>query len=74
MKRGGIALVAILLSSLCVRHSTFAQESRPNILFIAVDDLRPEFGAYGAASIQSPNLDRLAKRGVTFNRAYVPTW
>lgn len=71
MKRRGIALVAILLSLLCVRHSTFAQESRPNILFIAVDDLRPEFGAYGAASVQSPNLDRLAKRGVTFNRAYV---
>ncbi len=71
MKRRGIALVAILLLSLCVGHSTFAQKPRPNILFIAVDDLRPEFGAYGAAAVHSPNLDRLAKRGVTFNRAYV---
>lgn len=42
----------------------------PNILFIAVDDLRPEFGAYGAAHVQSPNLDRLARSGVTFLRAY----
>lgn len=41
-----------------------------NVLFIAVDDLRPEFGAYGQAHIHSPNLDRLARRGVTFQRAY----
>ena len=43
---------------------------RPNILFIAVDDLRPEFGAYGANYVKSPNLDRIAKEGITFNRAY----
>ncbi|MEY4938455.1 MAG: hypothetical protein RIQ93_190 [Verrucomicrobiota bacterium] len=43
---------------------------RPNILFIAVDDLRPEFGAYGARHIKSPNLDRLAQEGITFKRAY----
>ncbi len=43
---------------------------RPNILFVAVDDLRPEFGAYGAAHVKSPNLDRIAKAGITFNRAY----
>ncbi len=41
-----------------------------NVLFFAVDDLRTEFGAYDADYIHSPNLDRLAKRGVTFNRAY----
>jgi iduronate 2-sulfatase len=43
---------------------------RPNVLFIAVDDLRPEFNAYGASYIKSPNLDRLAKSGITFDRAY----
>ncbi|NBX06467.1 MAG: iduronate sulfatase, partial [Betaproteobacteria bacterium] len=37
---------------------------------MAVDDLRPEFGAYGANYVKSPNLDRLAKAGVTFHRAY----
>jgi iduronate 2-sulfatase len=47
-----------------------AQSSRPNVLFFAVDDLRPEFGAYGRDYIKSPNLDRIAKAGVTFNRAY----
>ena len=49
---------------------TFARAAdRPNILFIAVDDLRTEFGAYGASYIKSPNLDRIAKAGVTFTRA-----
>ena len=44
--------------------------NRPNVLFIAVDDLRPEFAAYGKDYIKSPNLDRIAKAGVTFQRAY----
>ncbi len=49
--------------------------SRPNVLFIAVDDLRPELACYGATHIRSPNLDRLAQSGVLFERAYcmVPT-
>lgn len=46
------------------------QADRPNVLFIAVDDLRPEFGAYGHANVHSPNLDRIARNGVTFLRAY----
>ncbi|MFN9916015.1 MAG: sulfatase-like hydrolase/transferase, partial [Pirellulaceae bacterium] len=43
---------------------------RLNVLFIAVDDLRCEFNAYGADYIHAPNLDRIDKRGLTFNRAY----
>jgi len=47
-----------------------AAESRPNVLFIAVDDLRCELGCYGVKEIKSPNFDRLAASGVAFTRAY----
>lgn len=50
---------------------TLAQtRSKPNVLFIAVDDLRPELGCYGVPIIKSPNIDRLAKQGRLFKRAY----
>lgn len=42
----------------------------PNVLFIAVDDLRPELNFYGATHIQSPHLNQLAKESLVFNRAY----
>ncbi len=46
-------------------------EKKPmNILFIAVDDLRPELNFYGASHIQSPNLDKLVEESLVFNRAY----
>ncbi len=45
-------------------------QSKPNVLFIVVDDLRPELGCYGKDYIQSPNIDALAKSGMVFNRAY----
>lgn len=43
---------------------------RKNILFIAVDDLRPELNFYGASHIHSPNLDKLAGGSMVFERAY----
>lgn len=52
-----------------------AQDEKPNVLFLAVDDLRTELGSYGADPIISPNIDRLAETGTRFERAYcmVPT-
>lgn len=50
--------------------SAHAQD-RPNVLFIAVDDMRCELGCYGTKHVYSPNLDRLAASGVLFTHAYV---
>ncbi|MEP4079553.1 sulfatase [Haloferula sp.] len=47
-----------------------AETSRPNILFIAIDDLRPELGCYGSKIALTPHIDRLAGGGLLFNRAY----
>ena len=50
-------------------------KEKPNILLIAVDDLRPQLGCYGQKEMISPNIDKLAGEGVLFKEAYsqVPT-
>ncbi len=47
----------------------FLQAKSPNILFIAVDDLRPELGSYGSRAV-TPNIDKFAKSALQFDRAY----
>ncbi|MDB4582861.1 alginate lyase family protein [Draconibacterium sp.] len=46
------------------------KNKKPNILFIAVDDLRTEINCFGAKHMHTPNLDRLAERGMIFQHAY----
>jgi iduronate 2-sulfatase len=61
-----IAVFIILIGSLQCR----AAESRPNVLFIAVDDLTCSLGCYGHPLAKTPSIDQLAKQGVRFDRAY----
>jgi arylsulfatase A-like enzyme len=63
-------MFAFLLIMAYSCQSRQADPVRPNILFIPVDDLRPDLGCYGTTSILSPNIDRLAADGVTFTRTY----
>jgi iduronate 2-sulfatase len=46
------------------------RSERPNVLFIAVDDLRPTLGAYGDPDIKTPQIDRLAQSGAVFLQAH----
>jgi len=48
---------------------SFGQE-QPNVLIFLVDDLRNDLGCYGNTIVKSPNIDKLAKNGVVFNKAY----
>lgn len=61
-------LVLLLSFHLGLLYS--AESKRPNVLFIAVDDLRVELGCYGSDHVLSPNIDRLAEQGTLFERAY----
>jgi len=50
---------------------TLFAADRPNVLWFVVDDMSANFGCYGEQTIATPNVDRLAKEGVRFSRAYV---
>lgn len=67
MRSVALLLVVSLLSSLPLWATT---AGRPNVLFIAVDDLRVELRCFGSAHVQSPHIDCLAQRGTVFTRAY----
>lgn len=64
------AIVGILTILSFSEKRSKLQVNPPNVLFIAVDDLRPELGCYGAGHIHSPNIDALAEGGTLFQNAY----
>ncbi len=64
-----VRLFLFLVVGLAVRGGQAQQP--PNVLFIAIDDLRTELGCYGLPYVDSPNLDRLARQGVLFTNHFV---
>lgn len=65
-----VALTLLVLGTAPAPAAEKATEARPNVLLICVDDLKPLLGCYGDRTVKSPNIDRLAARGMLFERAY----
>ena len=73
MRRTIVVILSVMLASLtAVAAPAQAQQAagRTNVLLIMADDLNNDFGTYGHPLVKTPNLDRLAARGVRFDRAY----
>ncbi len=68
MIKNMVAFVVLFFSSVAIVSAQ--KPVRPNILFIAIDDLKPELGCYGNKQIKTPNIDRLAKMGTVFMSNY----
>lgn len=73
-RRGFLRLTAAGLAGTalagCGSKTGPGDKQRPNVLFIAVDDLRPELGCYGDGFVKSPHIDSLARSSVTFTQAH----
>ncbi len=65
-----VIIIAIFGFSCQQKKVAKQEQKRPNVLFIAVDDLRPMLGSYGNPNIKTPNMDKLAAGGTLFERAY----
>ncbi len=67
------AVLHLLLTLICLSCVASAKDG-PNVLFIIADDASRSFGeAYGCDWVKTPNIDRLAKKGLVFDNAYTPT-
>ena len=64
-------LISILFIFGSCNSKTEQSIEKPNVLFICVDDLRPELGCYGNDYIHSPNIDKLAQSGAIFTNHFV---
>jgi len=68
MKRTVVAGICLL--TVAFLPTAGAEGAKPNVLFLICDDLNCDLGTYGHPLVESPNIDRLARRGVQFNHAY----
>src|SRR2546423_14054068 len=67
LRMRSVAVIVLLFSSALLYA---AEGRRLNVLLIVADDLNTNLGCYGHPTVKSPNIDRLASRGVRFDHAY----
>ncbi len=67
----GTLAILLAVAAASSETSALADEARPNVLLLCVDDLRPELACFGKSYIHSPHIDRLAEAGRAFHRHYV---
>lgn len=70
-RKSGLRLLRALAFLVSAGSLLAAEHNRYNILFIAIDDLRPELGCYGSVTAQSPRLDGFSRSALRFDRHYV---
>jgi uncharacterized sulfatase len=74
LKKSGLLAGATVFGTFISPHNSYGQKkvvyNRPDVLFIAIEDIAPFIGCYGHPLVRTPNIDALAKRGVLFSKAY----
>ncbi len=70
MKIPLLKIIAVPLVTSTAVSSAYSKDRKLNVLFIAVDDMNNDLGCYGHPLVKSPNIDRLASKGVGFANAY----
>ena len=70
MKVIKLVLCLVIASNLISLKISAQQKEKLNVLFIAIDDLKPILGCFGDTMVKTPNIDRLAKMGTVFMSNY----
>ena len=70
MNTSALKMVAVPVLMSAAASSALSQERKMNVLFIAVDDMNNDLGCFGHPFVKSPNIDRLASKGIAFANAY----
>ena len=71
-----VSIVRVVVVGVAVSHgmatasAADAPSTHPNIVWLSVEDMSPWIGPYGDATVPTPNLDRLAREGVTYDNAF----
>lgn len=66
-----ISIICVIFLVLCISCNHNSKKvDRPNVLFIAVDDMKPLLNCYGFDHVKTPNIDKLAEEGIIFTKAY----